>query len=518
MLFERFGWRGKARRAAEAALTGDLAGAEAMLAALTAPQRASAWASIADKLASDSRREDARRAAEHALAAAPDHWNALLVLAELDDIDDPGRATATYRRLHQLEPRNELVGRVLASRLFDEHAYEEALQVLSAVPDSAEVELLRARILASDGRIKEALDPLENLLGRADRDRRSGFGMAIPEGVLSDAEALHDGLVAKLHGAEQVVVEHAARGNLAVHSGHNHMLLAKSKMVGSPRIAPVLELLSPDETWQLGIELGKKGRSATALCQLGCSELRRGRPRHALDHFEQARSLEPDHFGAELGYGAALCCDEGSWVDLVRRLPVLPEPAGVEVLVPSWPALGVLERKVTIASLAPFSAVVGPLASAGVRIHVLPLDVRVTDRPELKRLSGARAEDDHRSYDALGGIAASEGIACVKVEELLDVTQAGWTFAHEFAHLLERVLARSQQDQLAALFERASATPYAFHSYQLRNSHELFAVAYTDFLLLRYQLPSELHFDDEGALEAVLAFVGSCAAQLRPEV
>src|SRR5882672_9053186 len=112
MLFERFGWRGKARRAAEAALTGDLAGAEAMLAALTAPQRASAWASIADELASDSRREDARRAAEHALAAAPDHWNALLVLAELDDIDDPGRATATYRRLHQLEPRNELVGRV----------------------------------------------------------------------------------------------------------------------------------------------------------------------------------------------------------------------------------------------------------------------------------------------------------------------------------------------------------------------------------------------------------------------
>ena len=137
MLFERFGWRGKARRAAEAALTGDLAGAEVMLAALTAPQRASAWASIADKLASDSRREDARRAAEHALAA--DHWNALLVLVGLDEIDDPTLATATYRRLHHLEPRNELVARVLASRLFDEQAYEEALQVLSAVPESAEV-------------------------------------------------------------------------------------------------------------------------------------------------------------------------------------------------------------------------------------------------------------------------------------------------------------------------------------------------------------------------------------------
>jgi len=28
----------------------------------------------------------------------------------------------------------------------------------------------------------------------------------------------------------------------------------------------------------------------------------------------------------------------------------------------------------------------------------------------------------------------------VKVETLLDVTQEGWTFAHEFAHLVERIL------------------------------------------------------------------------------
>jgi hypothetical protein len=116
----------------------------------------------------------------------------------------------------------------------------------------------------------------------------------------------------------------------------------------------------------------------------------------------------------------------------------------------------------------------------------------------------------------LGGIAAlAKGIACVKVEELLDVTQEGWTFAHEFAHLAERALTLSAQHQLEALFGRACATPYAFHSYQLSNSHELFAVAYTDFLLLRYQLPSELRFDDEGALQAVLEFVESCAGSLQ---
>jgi hypothetical protein len=144
----------------------------------------------------------------------------------------------------------------------------------------------------------------------------------------------------------------------------------------------------------------------------------------------------------------------------------------------------------------------------------LPLDVRITDRPELARLAGERAEDDHRGYDALGGVAAhAEGIACVKVEELLDVTQEGWTFAHEFAHLAERALTPAAQQHLEALFARACATSYAFHSYQLRNQCELFAVAYTDFLLVRYQLPSELRLDDEGALEAVLDFVEACAAE-----
>jgi tetratricopeptide (TPR) repeat protein len=514
MLFNRFGWKGKAQRAIETALAGDFPAAEVMLAPMTAAQRASAWTSLADTLTEKGRKEEARRAAQHALAAMPDHWNALLVLAELDQVDDPRRTTATYRRLHQLDPRNELVARVLADRLFDEHALEDALDVLSTAPDSAEVELLRAKIFASDGRVEDALAPLRSLLARADRDRRSGFGVAIPQDVLSEAETLHDGLIAKLHGAEQVVVEHAARGSLAVRSGHNHTLLAKSKMIGSPRIAPVLELLSPEATWQLGIELREKGRSATALCQLGASELRRGRAAAAQEHFEEARALDSEHFGAELGYGAALSCEDGGWIDLVAQLPEPPAPPAVETLVPAWSALGPPERKVVIASLAPFSAAVQSLASAGLRVHILPLDVRITDRPELARLAGERAEDDHRGYDALGGVAAhAEGIACVKVEELLDVTQEGWTFAHEFAHLAERALTPAAQQHLEALFARACATSYAFHSYQLRNQCELFAVAYTDFLLVRYQLPSELRLDDEGALEAVLDFVEACAAE-----
>jgi len=515
MFFDRFGRKATARRAIEIALDGDFAAAEAMLAPLAAAQRASAWASVADTLIEQGRKEEARRAAQHALGAAPDHWNALLVLAELDEAEDPRRATAIYRQLHQLDPRNELIARALADRLFEEHALEEALDVLATAPASAEVELLRAKIISSAGRIEDALVPLRTLLARADRDRRSGFGVAIPQDVLFEAEALHDGLIARLHGAEQVVVEHAARGNLAVRSGHNHVLLAKSKMIGSPRIAPVLELLSPEATWQLGLALREKGRSATALCQLGASELRRGRAVAALEHFEEARGLDSEHFGAELGYGAALSCQNDRWIDLVRQLPELPTPPGVETLVPAWPALGPAERKVAIASLAPFSAALQGLASTGVRIHILPLDVRITDRPELATLAGERADDDHRGYDALGGVAAhAEGIACVKVEELLDVTQEGWTFAHEFAHLAERALPPIAQQHLGALFARACTTSYAFHSYQLRNPHELFAVAYTDFLLLRYRLPSELRLDDEGALKAVLDFVEACTNEL----
>lgn len=114
--------------------------------------------------------------------------------------------------------------------------------------------------------------------------------------------------------------------------------------------------------------------------------------------------------------------------------------------------------------------------------------------------------------EALGGVAAhAEGLACVKVEELLDVSQEGWTFAHEFAHLAERALSPAAQQELEALSETACATSYAFHSYQLRNPHELFAVAYTDFLLLR----SELRLDDEGAMKAVLDFVEN-SRQQRP--
>jgi len=106
----------------------------------------------------------------------------------------------------------------------------------------------------------------------------------------------------------------------------------------------------------------------------------------------------------------------------------------------------------------------------------------------------------------------------VKVETLLDVTQEGWTFAHEFAHLVERILPPAAQLSLEPLFERACNTSYAFHSYQLRDPHELFAVAYTDFLLLRYHLPSELCLDDEGALKAVLDSVNACAAELASSV
>jgi hypothetical protein len=318
-----------------------------------------------------------------------------------------------------------------------------------------------------------------------------------------------------LHGAEQVVVEHAARGNLAVRSGHNHTLLAKSKMIGSPRIAPVLELLDPEATWQLGIDLREKeGRSAIALCQLGASELRRGRTGGALAQFEEARALDGEHFGAELGYGAALSCDRDGWIGLVARLPDLPPPPGVETLVPAWPALGALERKVAIASLAPFALAVQSLAAEGVRVHVLPLDVRVTDRPELAHLAGERADDDDRGYDALGGVAAhAEGIACVKVEGLLNLTQQGWTFAHEFAHLAERTLSPAAQQHLQALFRRACEISYAFDSYQLTNPQELFAVAYTDFLLLRYGLPNDLRFDEDGAREAVLKFIEACAGE-----
>ena len=55
---------------------------------------------------------------------------------------------------------------------------------------------------------------------------------------------------------------------------------------------------------------------------------------------------------------------------------------------------------------------------------------------------------------------------------------------------------------------------HAFESYQLRNQHELIAVAYTQWLLLRYELPHDLHFDEEGEMQSLMDFIARCNASM----
>jgi hypothetical protein len=245
------------------------------------------------------------------------------------------------------------------------------------------------------------------------------------------------------------------------------------------------------------------------LCQLAIAELRRGKKLDtARKLFEEACERDREHFGAQLGLGAVLSSEQHGWRRLVRDLAPLPAPHGIERLVPDWPALEENERKVVALSVAPLAREARLLAEAGQRVLILPVDVRVTDIPELAHLADERvAHGDRRSYAAIGGIASmSSGVACAKIESLLDITQSGWTFAHEFAHLAERMLPEDRQAELTALYERALKVEYAFSPYQLRNQHELFAVAYTDWLCDRFGILSELQFDDEGTMRAVFDF------------
>jgi len=298
-----------------------------------------------------------------------------------------------------------------------------------------------------------------------------------------------------------------------VRSGHNHALLAKSKMIGSPRIAPVLELLSPEATWRLGLELRDKGRSATALCQLGASELRRGRAAAAREHFEEARALDSELFAAELGYGQAPSCDQGGWVDLVTQLPDLPSArsrdagaglaragdagaqGGDRLAVPvlgrrGKPGVGGAARP-HLAARRPHHRsprAVSPRrrASGGRSPRVRRAGRRGGARGGHRlRESGGAARRDPRRLDLRARVRPPRG---ARPDPYRAAAPRG-------------ALPTRLRDEIRVPLLPASQSPRAVR----RRLYRLPAA--------RYQLPSELRLDDEGALEAVLGFVEACAAE-----
>jgi tetratricopeptide (TPR) repeat protein len=445
---------------------------------------------------------------DRALKADPKNWNGRVLLAGLAKArGELPQVLKVYRELNAERPTFEPLAKVLADLEIDEGEPSRAVAVLERFGPSASFALrhLLAKALFADGRSKEALEVAGPLLEYLEAEAQRGMlGGGVDPREYQELKTLYDELVAETQGAEAVTVDAARRRQLDTRAAVNFTLLAGELMNRSPRIAVHLELKTVKEYEQLGKELLEKDpKSAVGMCQLGIAALRSGDDRRAVELFEAARDADPSHFGALLGSGAARQIDQRNLYREARMLPDAVAWPGLVEVVPDWPALTDLERRVVCASVEPLKWFLPRLAKVGARMRILPLDVRVVDVPEFAELQTERAEDDHRSYAALGGV-AQHGVACARIESLLDVSSDGWTFAHEFAHVAHHELEEDTQRTIEDLHHRANGEDeeYAFTQYQLSNPFEFFACAYVDHLLETHLGDDKLQGQPEGvALE-----------------
>jgi cytochrome c-type biogenesis protein CcmH/NrfG len=481
-------------------------------------ERLPAFLGLAERLIDEEAYDHARLAVERALALAPDSWDALglLVQAERHDPERQPQAIAALRRLLAADPGNAEVAADLAMLLVENEQAEEALKLLGGLEDHHHpvVALRTGEALVALGRQEEALTALTEV--RDLYDYRLKHGMLQGDAYemrehMMQAARLFQEIQAEMHGREAVVLEPDRKGQLDAGEGVNFELLGQSLMADSPRIARELELESPEATIAAAeTRLMSDPKDAGALALFGSGLLRLGETGKARSRFEAACAADRKCFAGYLGLGAVINYDRYELVGAAEGLP--PPPAEVEVaaVVPDWSALTDLERRVIWASVQPLRGVLPALARAGVRVRILPIDVRPTDLEELRDAAGIRTTD-HRAPATLGGL-ATPTLAVAKIEGLLDVeTPAGWTFAHEFAHLAHPHLPADVREPVAALYARAREAGWVSDEHQLENDAEFLAVAYTDFLRQRHGLTEYREPDEVGVYHDVMALFADLA-------
>jgi tetratricopeptide (TPR) repeat protein len=489
--------------------SGGLDAALSALAPLPARDRAQALCELADHLRREDALDPARTALTRALDLDPDCRGAIERLAAVEsERGDLGAALAATARLVELapgapEPVCDHAGLLLAAG-----RPAEALAAVEASPHAAEpmVALKRGEALLALDRKEEALELLDAVREHYDSELRAGLVTREHWQHLRDlhgeASRLADSARAELHGSETLVVQPAIAGKLDGRAGVNYRLLGESLMVGA---SPLVDGSTPLE--QVSVAAARADRmladdpkSAHALCLKGSVLLRLGRLDAARDRFEKAAALDGRCFAAFLGLGAVLDCERYGLLAAAERLPDLPEPAGLDAIVPDLRALTPLERRVVCASAAPLAGALPAVAAAGARIRLLPIDVRPTDLPELS-LANRERTDDHRSYDAIGGLAAPR-LAVARIDELLDVaSDHALVFAHELAHLAFFHLAGELRVQVQELYRKATELGWVADAYALKNPDEFFAVSYTDWLRLRFGLPLRREPDEAGIFD-----------------
>jgi tetratricopeptide (TPR) repeat protein len=455
-----------------------------------------------------------RELLERALLRAPEHDDATWLLSRLEA--QAGRLRSSVERMRTLYaryPRRIDVMAELADQLIALDRASEAEQILLPAEQSLEPRLLcllgKARF--AQGRMEEALSPLERAMEIHERLARSdpfSSGQPVRDDDYMELEALHTEVFATVHGQEAVVVDAARRRKLDTRAGVNFTLLAAHQMLGAPCRAPSLELLPLEKMRTLAEELLQGSASdGTGHVQRGVVALREGQFSEAGKHFERAIKLSPDDFAPLLGKGAALTLDQQHVLRNLKHLPEVSSLEGLDQVFPDWPALTERERRVVHASVLPLRQFLPRLAQGGYRVRILPLDVRASDLPELAEWRDERAPDDHRTFEALHGVAVGN-MAIAKIEGLLSLEPGakGWVLAHEFAHLVLFAGPEQLHARVHKLLRRAARTGYVGSEYQKQNDDEFFACAYTEYLARRYNLDAEQELDDRGVAADILSF------------
>lgn len=444
---------------------------------------------LTEEALSSERLELARRLIAAVEDGQPD---ALLLRAQVAQAHgDLQGAARLYRSLAAQFPGHEKLGRSLASVELKLGDHDAALRALASFEESEafETRLLHAKALFAAGRDQDALDVSAPLMEDLDRLRRDFTTGGVDPVDHQRASELHAAIVASIGGAEEVTVDAAQRLELDAYAGVNHWLLAAKLARDSAPRATELRLQPLSWYRERGAALAAADpRDASAHVQLGVAALRDADYAGAEVHFTRAKELDPGHFAAWSGVGAARMLDKGRADLVARRLPRPPPPDQLEQVAVDWPVFTDVERRFVLASLHPLRFALPRLAERGASIRVLPIDVRPVDLPELAELQGEKDAEDHRSYSALHGL-AGERLAVVRVDALMQVDeQDGWTFAHELAHLVHHHLDDADCDRIEALHAAALDEQFAYSQYALSNEYELFACAYVEFLQHRYGL------------------------------
>jgi tetratricopeptide (TPR) repeat protein len=500
---------------AAAGEAGGLDAALSALAPLAARERAQALCELADHLRREDALDPARTALTHALELDPECRGAIERLATVEsERGDLEAALAASARLVELvpgaiEPIYNHAGLLLAAG-----RPAEALAAVEAGPHVGEaaVALKRGEALLALDRKEEALALLDAVRDHYGRELRAGLVSRDDWQHLRDlheeASRLADSARAELHGRETLVIQPALAGKLDGRAGVNYRLLGESLMVNAPPLADGSTPLEQVEvaTARADRLLESDPKSAHALCLKGSALLRLGKLDAARDRFERAAALDGRCFAAFLGLGAVLDHVRYGLQRAAEGLPDLPVPEGLDAIVPDLRALTPLERRVVCASAAPLAGALPAIIAAGARIRLLPIDVRSTDLPELALANRGRT-DDHRSYEAIGGLAAPR-LAIARIDELLDVvSDHGLVFAHELAHLAFFHLSGKLRTQVEALYREASELGWVADAYALKNPDEFFAVSYTDWLRVRFGLPLRREPDEAGIFDRLSAVI-----------